>query len=200
VRELPDHEFPADAIAVCIDYALPNSPADAAGLREGDVIVRVGGEYFTNLREFRRRFAAARLDSPLGLTVVRDEGPHEESVVVATMPVAPPILPAEEQWGIRLWCGLADELTNDPRREGEHVIVVHEIRNPALAGGLRVGDAIMALDGAPIRSLGRLCRELTVRLASPPCERVTLTVRSPHGDRPVSLPLIPAGERGASDR
>jgi uncharacterized integral membrane protein (TIGR00697 family) len=49
-------------------------PAHAAGLREGDVIVRVGGTTVSDLETFYQRVWATTIGQPLELTVARDGG------------------------------------------------------------------------------------------------------------------------------
>ena len=60
------------ASGAVVEAIEPGSPAAAAGLRRGDVILTVNGRPITGSSELRYRIGLLRLGSPLELTVLRD--------------------------------------------------------------------------------------------------------------------------------
>ena len=114
--------------------------------------------------------------------------PFDKTVVVEPIPESAPVLPIERLCGIRLWCGLVPEEIAESGAAGDHLLVVCEVRDPHRAGELRAGDAIVAIDGERLQSLGACCRAFTRLSNGPQNGRVSLTVRSAQGVREVLVP------------
>ena len=67
--ELGTSEEPAGAR---IDHVVPDSPADEAGLREGDVVVRFGSDPIRSPLDLTERIHRSEPGSAAGLTVIRE--------------------------------------------------------------------------------------------------------------------------------
>jgi S1-C subfamily serine protease len=61
----------AAASGVLVESVEPKSPADMAGLREGDVIIAFGGEAVTGIDQLVRRLTEERIGRPALVTVLR---------------------------------------------------------------------------------------------------------------------------------
>lgn len=121
------------ADGVVIREVAADSPAEAAGLQVGDVIVAVDGTPVTGARETVAALRTMTVDQPIELTISRD---GEEQQITIT-PVAQPVEPM-----IRVEIG---GLIFD----GANWIVGELAEDSALyAAGLRSGDVITAVDGA----------------------------------------------------
>jgi serine protease Do len=68
---------------VLVDEVLPGSPADKAGLKQGDVIVGFGGEKVHSLPSFRLKVATSEVSKPSELVFLRDGKERTISIVPA---------------------------------------------------------------------------------------------------------------------
>lgn len=74
---------------VVIRYVFPNSPAEKAGLRAGDHLVRLDGTYLRDLDQLRQLLAGFRPGSEVQLVVIRDtsdQGPERKAPAPAQAP------------------------------------------------------------------------------------------------------------------
>jgi len=79
-------QFGATKGGALVNEVLPNTPAAAAGLREGDVIVGFGGQEVKGPRSLQDVVERAPLDQKQPLKILRDGKPQTLSVAVAAMP------------------------------------------------------------------------------------------------------------------
>jgi S1-C subfamily serine protease len=125
-----------------IEAIAPESPAEAAGLKEDDLIVKIGNEKATTAPLVRESLRTYMAGDNLKLTVSRKGTPIEATVVLrpASKPLAPatggrPVLGvtlggAAKGGGVKL-----DDIT---------------VGGPAAKAGLKVGDVILKIDGKEI--------------------------------------------------
>jgi S1-C subfamily serine protease len=73
----------AAASGVLVESVEPKSPADTAGLREGDVIIAFGGEAVTGIDQLVRRLTDDRIGQPAVVTVLRRGHRRQLTVVPA---------------------------------------------------------------------------------------------------------------------
>ena len=73
----------AAASGVLVESVEPKSPADMAGLREGDVIIAFGGEAVTGIDQLVRRLTEERIGQPVLATVLRRGHRRQLTVVPA---------------------------------------------------------------------------------------------------------------------
>ncbi|MBL8851064.1 MAG: PDZ domain-containing protein [Planctomycetaceae bacterium] len=124
----------------------PGSVSDNAGLRTGDVILSVDGQFLTNAGELQE-FVAARPTSPISFAIERDG--VAETVMVNPLPGAPAtttvrrpdfVSDARPALGVRF-------------RAGNRVVLTETlIGSPAEAAGLQTGDHLVAVNDAVISS------------------------------------------------
>ena len=124
---------------------VPDSPAAKAGLREGDVIVDLGGQEVRDARSFRQ-LERALVPGRARALVVRRRGAE----LSLSLPVRE--LVVEEVAGIGL-ARLGLEL--EVGRRGVRIVGVAP-RSAAASVGLRPGDRLLGLAGRRIRSRGEL--------------------------------------------
>jgi len=67
-----------------VDMVVPGSPADKAGLKTGDVIVKFNGEPISSVSGFRLNVAASDIGKPVHLTFVRNGHEQTTEVVLAS--------------------------------------------------------------------------------------------------------------------
>lgn len=79
-------QFGATSGGALVNEVLPNTPAAAAGLREGDVIVGFAGQTVKGPRSLQDVVERSPLDKKQPLKILRDGKPETLSVAVAAMP------------------------------------------------------------------------------------------------------------------
>lgn len=107
--EHPDIPLPYDAGTAWLGVAfrmvdegamvvlvVPESPAEAAGLREGDVITAVDGNAVTEARPLDAHITRHEPGDRIELTVLRDGHERDISVRLSTRPADPPVAPMRE--------------------------------------------------------------------------------------------------------
>jgi len=115
-----------------------DSPADEAGIREGDVIVKLDGAAVTSDAEARDLLRARLAGETLAMSVVRDGKPLDLSAVLN--PTTQP-----KSTGPRAVMGV-NVADASPKGSGTRVDAVTDDM-PAAKGGLKVGDIITKIDG-----------------------------------------------------
>ncbi len=166
--KLPDNR------GALIAQITPGSPAEKAGLQQGDVIRKFNGHLVRDTRELQNRVAAVRIDEDAKLLLIRDGKEMDFSVKVAELPAD---LLTQQAPGPGLPAPGGRPRAPVPRRDADHVlsgVAVSEIpdgqrdalpenvqgvmitaidqESPA-ATSLRAGDVIEEISHQPIRSV-----------------------------------------------
>ncbi|UTA47051.1 Do family serine endopeptidase [Simiduia sp. 21SJ11W-1] len=133
----------------------PNSTAEAAGLRAGDIIVAVDAEPVHSKAQLLSLLAVKAIDDQVQLTLLREGREHRLTARIETFRLAH----TDTAEIHPLLAGL--ELENAPDNQG--VWVTGMVRNaPAAFNGLRPGDVIVAVNKYRVKNL----RELSTRAAA----------------------------------
>jgi serine protease Do len=126
------------------------SPAQAAGLRTGDIITAVGGRSVDSREAFSTYVATVAAGQPIPLIVVRDGAPR----TVTLRPAEPP-----PDLGLRILWEIAGLRAGE---RGGGVVIEEVARNSRSDNiGLAPGDAIVGVNGVEIGSVKELNAELT---------------------------------------
>jgi len=151
---------------VVIDDVTPGGPADAGGLKIGDIVLRADDRLIGTLPAFTAALYLHRLDESLKLEVLR--GTEQKTLHIAALEMTDPMdaLPdlanARENLVSRLGVlalDLNDELRSalGPLRNPSGIVVVARVQDfTSSASGLQTGDIIHSLNQAPIDSLSSL--------------------------------------------
>jgi serine protease Do len=153
---------------VLVNSVVPGSPADRAGLRNGDVITAIDGHPVDDPNALRNRVATTAPDSQVRLLFIRDGKEQQVNVKLGelTAESAKPqrssggagSAPEDRHIGVSvepLTPALADELGV---RKGMQGLVVRGVdpRGPAARAGLQPGDVIVAVNRQPVRSASEI--------------------------------------------
>ncbi len=135
---------------VLVADIMKGSPAEAAGLKPGDIITRFAGATVKDVTDLQKRVAAVEPDQPMPLTVIRDKSTVSLTVKVGEQPTEEAIATAprkEDTLGLSV-----EPLTPEgAQRYGLSAtsgVVVTEVA-PGSSGddaGIRAGDAILEVN------------------------------------------------------
>jgi serine protease Do len=136
---------------VIIAKVLEDSPAEAGGLKEGDIIVGFKGEKVENMEQFRFSVAATAPKSKVKLKVIREKKERTVTLRVGEMPDETAV--SREEKEAEEWIGLSvDDLGPNAGESGVAVIRV-ETGSPADDAGIEPGDIIRRIGNIYIRTL-----------------------------------------------
>lgn len=153
----PEAQALGTEAGVVLTLVLPRSPAEAAGLKVGDVVLRVEGQPVADARHLPRHLAELRtaLDTPIALDVWRAGKPIRMGLALGN---TPPRRSAEE----RLITGynplnsmllepitpaLAQELDLPLATQGVVITRLSDTPLGGFAGRFEVGDVVMRING-----------------------------------------------------
>jgi serine protease Do len=138
-------------------------PADSAGLRPQDVLLKYGGQPVSRLREVVRAIAAMRAGTTVRLTVLRENQLLQIDVVAGEG--RPDSAANIRTWGDETPGQLGitvENVTPEAQRQmnllASKGALVIEVKpgEPADEGGVKAGDVIHEFDHVPIESAGEL--------------------------------------------
>lgn len=145
-----------DTRGAVVTQVQAESPADRAGLKSEDVILKVNGSPISSYAQLRNRLALIRVGEKVQLDILRSGkpktltltiGPSTEVGTAQAMKLHPALEGAT--------FSLVDESTSRPRR-GQGVLV-QRVRpgSPAALIGLRAKDLILSVNREPVTSMKR---------------------------------------------
>lgn len=135
------------------------SPAEIAGLKNGDVIVKFNKQDISNVGKFRIIVANSPMDTKIPIEIIRakEKKTIEVKLISRDSDKQPAVQKSNTKsidLGIRI-----EELNSDNARrmniQAEHGVLVYQITNnsPAANAGLRPGDVIMEINQTQINSV-----------------------------------------------
>ncbi len=139
---------------VLVADVMKESPAEAAGLKPGDIIVEFGGASIKDVTELQKRVAAVEPGRPTPITVIRDHASTALSVKVGEQPgeeTAVAAKPKEETLGLTVE-PLTPEATQRLKLTAKNGVLVVDVV-PGSSGaeaGIRPGDAILEVNRRPV--------------------------------------------------
>lgn len=176
-----------EAYGVLVNDVLKDTPAEAAGLRAGDLIVSIDGRPIVETRALQRLVGATPPGQDVRVVVVREGRRREMAIRVGTMPDDAVADRVAAEFGFFVREPGPEET---PAAGGSPRGVVGAVleRSAAARAGLAVGDRILAVNGEATDSTEAVRRQLrAVRL------REALRLRVERRGEPHDL-MLPAVE------
>jgi serine protease Do len=176
----------AEAKGAIVSDVTEDSPALAAGIKQGDTILRMGGKDIADSRDLARKVAQIKPGEEVQVSLVRDGKAMDLTVKIGTMPNEPKMAstgtpepdPAMSlsDLGIRV----------APAQDGAGVTIT-EVKAGSAADqrGLKAGDTILEVAGTEVHGPS----DVKDALRNVNKKRVLMLVKSGDGQRFVALPL-----------
>jgi serine protease Do len=140
---------------VLISEVMKDSPAEAAGLRAGDIIVEFGDAPIKEVTDLQKRVASVEPGKPTPVAVIRDRGRTALSIRVGEMPAERETVvtsaPREESLGLAVE-ELTSELAQRHGRTTTSGVIVTEVAagSSGAEAGIRPGDVILEINRRPV--------------------------------------------------
>ncbi|MBF0396299.1 MAG: PDZ domain-containing protein [Desulfobacterales bacterium] len=144
---------------VIISYVAPNSPAEKAGLKVGDVIERFGGTRIRDVKQMRSLILGSQVDQQVMLTIFRN-GENislpvimgQQIAVKETIPfLGPADMAIEGTWiGMDVTELLPEDASAFGLPPSTKGVLVNDVESPpATMIGFQTGDVIIAINNIP---------------------------------------------------
>ncbi|MBI1847575.1 MAG: DegQ family serine endoprotease, partial [Candidatus Rokubacteria bacterium] len=156
----------AERQGILVADVMKGGPAEAAGLKPGDVIVEFASAPVREVPELQRAVAGVAPGRPVSVVVVREGKRVSVTVTLGEMPSEEAAAPAstdeqQERWGMAV-DALTDEIARRFDLSTGRGVVVSQVApgSPADRAGLRRGDVILEVDKKPVADPEALFRLL----------------------------------------
>ena len=188
---------------------VPKSPAEKAGIEQGDIVVSANGRPIKTVRDLPRIVSAAPIGSKLRLGLLRDGKKKEVEASVAELPKKKKAATAEEgatpgpDTGAASALGMRLQKLDPETRQRLHLpagakgVVVGSVAadSPVRSAGLRPGDVIVSVNQKPVASP----QEATAALKQAAASGNVLLLLNRNGVTEfLGMTMRPAGEPGDS--
>jgi serine protease Do len=164
-KELADQFHLPDTNGALVSQVNKDSPAERAGLKAGDVIVRLDGKEVRDTRQLRNLVAATAPGSNVKIGVIRDGKERTFSATIGKMTAESAAAPklsgkAADQLtklGLSVQT-LTPELAKQSGLQGERGVLISGVDpgSPAAMANLQTGDLIVEANRVPITNIGEL--------------------------------------------
>ena len=141
-----------------VNNVLSGQPAEAAGIKRGDIIVAFDGKPIPNVRGLQRAVSFTAVGKQVEVQVFRGGKPETVRVRVGEAVTAErraTAAPARRDLGMTVEELDAEKVKKFKLREGEEGLVVSDVAKggPASSAGIRAGDLIREVNRRQVRSL-----------------------------------------------
>jgi len=136
----------------------PDSAADRAGLKAGDVILKLNGTPIIDAGQLSARVGEAAPGDKVAIEVWRD---GKSTTINATIGTSTPVEVADARDGAspQARLGLAVRPLNPDERKQAGIsggLIVEDVQGRAADAGIQPGDVVLSVDGTPVQSVGQL--------------------------------------------
>ena len=176
-----------DAKGAIVADVTEDSPALAAGVKQGDTILKIDGKEVSDSRDLSRKVAGIKPGDSVPLTIVRDGKTVDIEVKIGTMPDDPKMASKDgSSKEDTKTVSLADlGLKVASAQDGAGVTVMEVAPDSAAADlGLKAGDTILEVAGTEVHAPS----DVRAALKSNDKKKVLMLVKTDEGQRFIALP------------
>jgi len=142
---------------VLVSEVMKDSPAEAGGLRSGDIITEFGGAPIKDVTDLQRRVAAVEPGRPSPMTVIRDKAPTTLTIKIGEQPgeeTVAAVAPKEEMLGLKVE-SLTPESAQRFKLTAKSGLLVTDVAQGSSgeAAGIKPGDAILEVNRQAVSSV-----------------------------------------------
>jgi S1-C subfamily serine protease len=143
-------------IGAFVNEVAPDTAAEKAGLKAGDIITKINGNTLTGFNELRAKIASLGAGAEVELTIIRSGDAQKVKVTLdaagPSQAEAKDIHPALE----------GAELSNAKDKSGNDAVEVVSVveRSPAASIGLRNGDIIVGVNRKRVNNISELSERI----------------------------------------
>ena len=153
---------------------LPDSPAASAGFKQGDIILRYGGEPVEDSSQLPRMIGVTPVGKTVAMSILRNGEPLEIKATIARLEPAEEVVSTMDEFNDPLLQVTVADLSNEQRRalgaEDRGVLITTLDEGPAANAGLYPDDIILEVAYQPVKSANQfvdLIKELPKGKAVP---------------------------------
>ncbi|WP_290542838.1 Do family serine endopeptidase [Aestuariivirga sp.] len=176
-----------DAKGAIVADVTEDSPALAAGVKQGDTILKIGGKDVSDSRDLSRQVAGIKPGDSVPLTVIRDGKTIDLEVKIGTMPDDRKMASknASKDEGDKSVPLANLGLKVAPAEDGPGVTVTDVAKGSAAADmGLKAGDTILEVAGQEVHAPS----DVRAALKANDKKKVLILVKTDEGQRFIALP------------
>jgi serine protease Do len=152
-----------DSKGALVAQVVPGSPAEKAGIAQGDVIVEFGGKAIAESKDLPQIVASTAVGKSVDVKLVRDGKALDRQVKISEMEenVAVNNSPARKTLGIAVQ-NLTPEMARRLRLTTESGVVVTRVESgsPAADAGIQTGDIIREVNRKPVKDADDLVQKI----------------------------------------
>lgn len=183
-EDLADSFGLKNAEGILVSEVQKDSPASSAGLKQGDVILKLNGTALKDVSDLRNRVAMIRPGSKAMLNVLRNNRDKKIQVTIGEQPsdfgrsgMSASGSDSLDQFGLTLQ-ELTQELAQKFDYRENSGLIISDVKqgSPAEAAGLKPGQLVEEVNRKPVKSLRELKRAL--KKSGSRASKVLLRVRS----------------------
>jgi len=191
--------------AVLIGEVVEKTPARAAGLRDGDIVIAVNGkplERFPNPQMIVQQFATnlARMGTGTKFTMTVGSAMDTRTVTVELVPGPTRPSEAKRYYGKRLglllrekvWIDAVADKTPTGKVDGLYVLSVGR-DSAAAKAGLRPQDLVISIGGTPVKTVKEVTKLINDSLTRDPRKGITFMVK--RGEQTEAITVQPPQSR-----
>jgi serine protease Do len=135
---------------VLVSDVMKDSPAEAGGLKSGDIITEFGGVSIKDVTDLQKRVAAVEPGRPSPMTVIRDKAPTTLTIKIGEQPgeeTVAAVAPKEEMLGLKVE-PLTPESAQRFKLTAKAGVLVTDVAEGSSgdAAGIKPGDAILEVN------------------------------------------------------
>jgi serine protease Do len=152
-----------DSKGALVAQVVPGSPAEKAGIAQGDVIVEFGGKAIAESKDLPQIVASTAVGKSVDVKLVRDGKALDRQVKISEMEenVTVNNAPARKTLGIAVQ-NLTPEMARRLRLTIESGVVVTRVESgsPAADAGIQTGDIIREVNRKPVKDADDLVQKI----------------------------------------